>query len=175
MIPPQSIDTPLRTFSLAVYGRDGVAEECLELQERLNLDINLLLFVAFTGAVDGVRMELQDIAAANGVVANWHAQIVCALRRARRTLKSVNADVGNPLHDVNAALRTQVKAAELEAEKIEQAMLWQWSRREFAGRPRTDRDQALVANLLGILQFYGADAEAAVPRLRDAAAAYTQS
>jgi uncharacterized protein (TIGR02444 family) len=176
----QPLDTPLWAFSLAVYGSDGVEVECLELQERLSLDVNLLLFAAFSGAVEGVRLEMQDIAAANGAVADWHGEIVRALRRARRALKLVSTDADNPLRGASASLRAQVKTAELEAEKIEQAMLWQWSRQQFAGRPRSDRKPALAANLRGVLEFYGvaaaeADAAAAIPRLLDAAAAYSRS
>jgi uncharacterized protein (TIGR02444 family) len=176
----ESLDTPFWDFSVTVYERDGVADECLGLQERLNLDVNLLLFVAFSAAVEGVRLEMQDIAAANAVVADWHGEIVRTLRRARRALKPASNDADSPLHEANATLRAQVKIIELEAERIEQAMLWEWSRRQLTGRPRTDRDQALAANLRGVLEFYGvadgrAEAAAAVPHLLDAATTYSRS
>ena len=86
MTPSQPLDTPLWAFSLAVYAGDGVADECLELQERLNLDVNLLLFAAFVGAVEGVQLEARDIAAADTAVAGWHGEIVRVLRRTRRAL-----------------------------------------------------------------------------------------
>jgi uncharacterized protein (TIGR02444 family) len=174
--PSQPLNTPLWAFALAVYGRDGVADECLELQERLNLDVNLLLFAACVGAVEGVRLELQDIAAASAAVADWHSEIVRALRCVRRALKPPSADADNPLRGASTALRAQVKAAELEAEKIEQAILWQWSRRQLADRPRTDRNRALAANLSGVIEFYGVttDQAAAIPRLHFAAATYAR-
>ena len=180
MTPSQPLDTPLWAFSLAVYAGDGVADECLELQERLNLDVNLLLFAAFVGAVEGVQLEARDIAAADTAVAGWHGEIVRALRRTRRALKPANADAGNPLREASATLRTQVKAAELEAEKIEQAMLWQWSQARIAARPRGDRNRALAVNLRNVLEYYGvtsgeADPAAAIPNLLDAAAAYARS
>ena len=137
MTPSQPLDTPLWAFSLAVYGGDGVADECLDLQERLGLDVNILLLAAFIGAVEGVRLEVSDIAAANAEVAHWQADIVRPLRQVRRALKPMSAE----------GLRAQVKAAELEAEKIEQAMLWQWSRQQLADRPRSDRAGALADNL----------------------------
>lgn len=159
--PSQPLDTPLWTFSLAVYGGNGVADECLDLQERLGLDVNILLLAAFTGAVEAVQLESRDITAASAAVADWQSEIVRPLRQARRALKTASAE----------ALRAQVKASELEAEKIEQTMLWQWSRQHFANRPRIDRAGALANNLRGVLEFYGqaGDASAAVPRLRDAA------
>ena len=160
----QPLDTPLWAFSLAVYGGDGVADECLSLQERLGLDVNILLLAAFIGAVEGVRLESQDIAAASAAVADWQSEIVRPLRQVRRTLKPMSAE----------RLRAQVKAAELEAEKIELAMLWQWSRAELAGRPSIDGTGALTHNLRGVLEFYGAaePANTALPRLLAAAVAY---
>jgi uncharacterized protein (TIGR02444 family) len=173
----QPLDTPLWAFSLAVYGRDGVADECLDLQEHLSLDVNILLFAAFIGAVEGVQLSSQDIAAANAAVADWQSEIVRSLRRARRAHKLLSAEADHPPHQASAALRSQIKAAELEAEKIELAMLWQWSQPRLAGRPRIDRQQALAANLYRLLEFYGAAgthayATAALPRLLEAAATY---
>jgi uncharacterized protein (TIGR02444 family) len=178
--PSQPLDTPLWAFSLAVYGGDGVEGECLNLQERLNLDVNLLLFAAYIGAAKGVQLDGEDIATADAVVAGWHGEIVRALRRARRALKPASLDAGNPLHEPRATLRSQVKTAELEAERIEQAMLWQWSQSRFGSRPQGDRHRALAANLRGVLEFYDvasveADAAAAVPHLLKAAAAYSRS
>jgi uncharacterized protein (TIGR02444 family) len=180
MSTPKPLDTPLWTFSLTVYGSDGVADECLDLQERLKLDVNLLLFAAFVGAVEGVQLEKPDIAAANGIATCWHGEIVRALRRARRALKPASADTGNPLRAASAALRAQVKAAELDAEQIEQAMLWEWSQPRLTGRPRTSRDHALSANLRSVLEFYGdaasqMNAATVTPRLLDAATAYSRS
>ena len=165
------LETPFWAFSLAVYAADGVAEECLALQERLNLDVNLLLFAAYIGAVEGVRLERQDAADAQAVVAEWHNEIVRPLRAARQALKAPSTDVDNPLRAANATLRLQAKRAELESEKIEQAMLWRWSRQALAGRPRSD--DALVNNARGVLTLYG-DADARCPRLLDAAVRYTK-
>jgi uncharacterized protein (TIGR02444 family) len=163
------LETPFWAFSLAVYAADGVAEECLALQERLNLDVNLLLFAAYTGAVEGVRLAPPDVAAANVAVSDWHNEIVRPIRRARQALKAPSTDVDNPLQASNATLRLQVKRAELESEKIEQAMLWQWSRQALAGRSRNDG--ALAANIKSVLEFYGG-ADAPCPHLLKAAAGY---
>lgn len=167
-------DTPFWKFSLAVYAADGVADECLELQERLGLDVNLLLFAAYAGAVEGVRLEPQDVAAAAALVIGWHTGIVRMLRAVRRTLKPMSLDEKDPLQGSAAALRAQVKAAELDSEKIEQTTLWQWSRRQLDARNRTPRDAALTANLHAMLAHYDAAVahEAVPPRLRAAALAF---
>jgi len=174
-MPIRSADnSPFWRFSLAVYATDGVADECLELQERLGLDVNLLLFAAYTGAVEGVRLDAQDVAAAATLVGGWHTAIVRALRDVRRTLKPMSLDDKDPLHGAAAALRTQVKVAELDAEKVEQTMLWQWFRQHLDARTRTARHAALTANLHALLAHYDDVAAHAgmLPRLRAAALAF---
>ena len=171
----QTLDTPFWTFSLKVYGAPGVADECLALQERLGLDVNLLLFAAYMGAAEGVALDERDIAAAAGAVTAWHDETVRTLRGVRRGLKPLSLDARNPLRAEAALLRTKVKAAELAAEQIEQAMLWQW-RAQLAERGRGDPHAALAANIKAVLAHYGAaggtaDSGAAV-QLRAAALAY---
>jgi uncharacterized protein (TIGR02444 family) len=174
--PAPTFDTPLWAFSLAVYGAEGVASECLDLQERFKLDVNLLLFAAYAGAVEGIQLDEQDIAAAVAAVSAWHAEIVRALRSVRRALKPISLDDGNPLHPAAASLRAQVQAAELKAEKIELAMLWYWSRQHLAGRARGDAGTALAANLHALLAQFGAPAGSAAPaKLQIAASAFNGS
>jgi uncharacterized protein (TIGR02444 family) len=177
VIASPNLDHPFWTFSLAVYGAPGVADECLALQERLQLDVNLMLFVAYAGAVEGVRLDAAEIAAAAGMVATWQGDVVRALRQARRALKPFSLDAADPLHAQNATLRASVQAAELQAEKLEQAMLWAWSRQRFAACPRDNPGQALTGNLRALLEFYGlpddqAEPALILPLLFDAAMAY---
>jgi uncharacterized protein (TIGR02444 family) len=141
-------ENPLWTFSLVVYAEAGVQEECLALQERLALDVNLLLLCAYAG-VRGVTLSGNDVVAAAGAAAGWHGDVVRPLRMARRALKSVARDDA-------AALRAEVKTAELKAEQIEQAMLWGWWRERPAGAPADPR-AALAANVRRLLDHYHAD------------------
>ena len=167
--------SPLWSFSLAVYGRDGVAAECLELQRRHGLDINLLLFCAYLGAVEGVRIEGDDLAEAADAVASWHVDIVRQLRAARRGLKPWGSEDESEFSRQAEALRSQVKAAELEAERIEQAMLWDWSRRWPGRVPVAEPQEALAANIRAVLALSGAgprtDAAVVAARLYEAAQA----
>ncbi len=162
--------SPFWAFSLAVYAADGVAEECLGLQERLGLDVNLLLFAAYMGAVEGVRLTPAHIASAQSVVAEWHHDVVRPLRTARQALKATATATDDALQPAAAALRTQVKRSELEAEKIEQAMLWRWSRQHIHDLPR--EVDALTANLRDVLAAAG-DIDAPSPHLILAANAYS--
>ena len=84
----------------------------------------------------------------------WHEDIVKTLRVARRRLKTIE------LKDAEAAkaaaqLRSQVKAAELESERIEQAMLEQWAAARLAAWPRGNARDAVPANLQALLAAYG--------------------
>jgi uncharacterized protein (TIGR02444 family) len=172
-----ALDNPLWTFALAVYGAPGVADECLALQERLTLDVNLLLFVAYAGAVDGIRLDAADIAGVAGAVAPWHGDVVRPLRQARRALKPFSMNADHAFRAKSATLRATVKAAELDAEKLELAMLWTWSRQRLAARPRDNPRQAVSDNLRALMQFYGladdqADPALNSPLLFDAAIAY---
>jgi uncharacterized protein (TIGR02444 family) len=115
--PPLQLDNAFWRFSLAVYGAPGVAAECLALQEALEIDVNLLLFYAWLGAARRVSLTAGDIERARLLVQSWHAEAVRPLRSVRRRLKSFSSPESE-------ALRTRVKAIELDAEQVEQAMLF---------------------------------------------------
>ncbi|HEY5306484.1 MAG TPA: TIGR02444 family protein [Pseudolabrys sp.] len=146
--------SPFWDFSIAVYGTDAVADECLALQDEFGLDVNLLLLCAFVGARHGVALTADDIVSVRAEVEPWHKGIVSTLRDARRALKPVGSrdtDAGKAA----AELRTRVKAAELESERIEQAMLEQWAGSRLASRQRGEPATAVPANLQALLAAYG--------------------
>jgi uncharacterized protein (TIGR02444 family) len=152
------MSSPFWDFSIAVYGSHAVANECLALQDQFGLDVNLLLLCTFVGARHGVALTADDIASARAEVEPWHKGIVRTLREARRALKTVNSrdsDAGKAA----AELRTRVKAAELESERIEQAMLEQWAASRLASRPRGEPATAVPANLQALLAGYGIRSE----------------
>jgi hypothetical protein len=73
------------------------------------------------------------------------------------------------------ALRQNVKANELEAERIEQFMLWNWLRERNASLARAERGDALPTNIHALLAMYdacpsGATPQSVVPHLLRAAA-----
>ncbi len=177
MTDSEPLDNPFWTFTLAVYGSPGVAPECLSLQDRYELDVNLLLLAAYAGAVDSVTISIEDISAAFETIAQWHSDVVRSLREARRALKPMSEDQADPLRAAASALRTQTQKAEIDAERIEQAMLWAWMQQHLAERPRGNRETALAANLTAVLAFYRANAseEHAMPKLREAALRYMTS
>ncbi len=145
--------SPFWDFSIAVYHASAVQDECLSMQDRFGLDVNLILLCAFLGAVHGVTLTAEEIASVRQEVGQWHEQIVRPLRVVRRQLKTIK------LQDAGAAsaadLRTQVKAAELESERIEQILLERWSDARLKAWPQGKLRKAAVANLQTLLAAYG--------------------
>jgi uncharacterized protein (TIGR02444 family) len=144
------LDNAFWTFSLAVYAAPGVADECLAVQERYGVDVNILLFCAWLASGRNVALTPADIDAIGALVSGWHESAVKPLRGVRRYMKNV------PGGDV-AALRTRVKAAELEAEQIEQAMLYSYAKRQWPRAGNAALPAALWANLEAYLRARGYD------------------
>lgn len=147
------------SFSLAVYSDAAVQAECLDLQDRHGIDVNLLLFCAYAGAVRGAVVPDAELRAAAGLVDEWHKQIVQSLRQARRALKPFATDA-SAIAASAAALRTDVKAAELESERIEQTILEEWSTRRIAGWLRAEPAAAIAANIRNLFAIYRGSADA---------------
>ncbi len=111
---------PFWDFSLAVYGREGVAQACVALQDRRGLDVNLLLFCCWAGS-RGRRLDPADLEGLDEAVRPWQDAVVRPLRGIRRWLKTQAAAPGAPAH----RLREKIKADELQAEAVEQTLLAQ--------------------------------------------------
>ena len=150
--------SPFWNFSIAVYGASAVQDECLNLQDQLGLDVNLILLCAFLGAGHGVALTPNDIASARQVVGQWNEDIVKPLRTARRHLKTIELRDADTVKAA-AQLLAQVKASELESERIEQLMLEQWANARLAAWPRGKLRDAVVANLQALLAAYGVGPE----------------
>jgi uncharacterized protein (TIGR02444 family) len=73
-------ETQLRLwpFSLAVYHDNDVQKECLDLQDRHGIDVNMLLFCAFVGAVHGAIISEHDVRDALSLIGAWNANVWCA-------------------------------------------------------------------------------------------------
>ena len=106
-----NIESPFWTFSLRVYASDGVAAECLALQDRLGLDVNVLLFAAWLGIVRGVTLDEAEMERINKVAAGWSNDVVLPLRRriVEETQLQSNAMQVSPFRLV-AAKREEIDA-----------------------------------------------------------------
>lgn len=144
-------------FSLAVYGQPGMDAVCLDIQDRLGADVNLLLFALWAGAVCGVRLPKAERMRLSAEAAAWQRDVVAPLRGVRRHLKGVAGA---------EAFRQSVKDAELESERLEQTRLCRasglrpasadWAAAE-ANLRQLVRDERAVVLLLDAARHLGRD------------------
>jgi uncharacterized protein (TIGR02444 family) len=144
----ESAAAELWEFSLATYAAPGVADECLALQDRHGLDVNIALFCCWYGWSGRGRLTAAGIAAAEARVADWTRDVVVPLRAVRRALKPLAAPQA-------ATLRTSVKRLELDAEREEQRLLVAGA---AGASPAADPRRDAAANLDSYLLAHGAGA-----------------
>lgn len=102
-------------YACALYARPGVQAACLDMQDRLGLDVTLLLaccWAAERGAAPLAPALLRELVACTRP---WAAEVTAPLRALRRGLAAGPAEM--PLAS-RQHLRGQVQAVELEAERI---------------------------------------------------------
>jgi len=139
-------------FSLEVYAVPGVADECLSLQDRFGIDVNLLLFGAYMGR-QGVLLSRDDMAQTSTLVQAWYEHVVKPLRSARRATKQPpSVSTCKPVE----ALHKQIKALELVSENIEQDLLDEWMRTRARSSASSDAEAAIHGNIRRLLEFSGA-------------------
>jgi len=107
-------------YSLRVYRRPGVANACVALQDRLGVDVNMLLLATWTAA-HGTILAGRPLAAATSFSRTWSTNVVRPLRAVRRFLRAPTLP---PLPAVDRSdLQPKVARNELQAERIEQTVL----------------------------------------------------
>lgn len=138
---------PFWNFSLEIYALEGVAQACLDLQDRRGCDVNVLMFCTWLGASGRGTVSTERL---RGIIAEsqgWQRQIVQPLRAMRLGLKQSVWPGGIP-GETTAALRRKVADAELAAEHAEQLLLAshhpQPGNRDL---PVRDRLRAAIGNL----------------------------
>jgi uncharacterized protein (TIGR02444 family) len=114
-------------WALEAYGRPGAAEACLTLQDAHGQNVPYLLWAVWAEAADPAL--LADGAAA---ARRWDAAAVQPLRAVRRALKAACSPVDDGARE---ALREDVKAAELRAERLLLETLAGLSRSAGGGAP----------------------------------------
>lgn len=147
-------------FSLRVYRAPGVADECIDVQERYGIDVNAMLFCAWLAAERATVLTEADLASIREAVSDWHERAVKPLRAARQAMKGL-AGV--------EAIRTRTKGLELEAERIEQSKLFDLANLKWPAKESGIRDAALRGNLALFLRAHGVPSLDPVPALLRAA------
>jgi len=139
-IAEPSDDEALWRFSLAFYTRPGVSEALIQLQDRAELDVNLMLFALWLGVSGRSRLTREELEIADRIARPIRANVVEPLRALRRRLKP------DPDADVQR-LREGVKALELAAEKVIQERLGRTARTALGDTDPAARAAAARANL----------------------------
>lgn len=125
-------------FSVAVYGRPGVSQACLQLQDDYRVDVPLLLFALWAGHHRGVTLAPAEIAEIDKDISAWRDRVIRPIRDIRRLLKS---DTLGMDADATERFRSRVKKLELESEGLEIALL------ETRLPSRSDDGASAYANL----------------------------
>lgn len=97
-------------WALMAYGRPGVADACLSLQDDHAQNVPFLLWAAWAEVGDEALL-----ARAAEAARMWDALAVTPLRAVRRALKPPHPPVSDAARE---ALRDDIKAAELRAERV---------------------------------------------------------
>jgi len=158
---------PFWNFSLELYAGEGVAEACLDLQERRGCDVNILLYCCWLGVSGRPTLTAERLRAILKVSDIWQAEIVRPLRQVRRLLK--DKPWLDALPETVDAARRRVSEAELAAEHAEQLKL------ASLHAPPADRDRPAEKRLRSAVGNLGVYAVClgVVPDARDRAAVAT--
>ena len=97
-------------WSLKAYGREGVADACLALQDEHGQNVPFLLWAIWAETADPQRLAL-----AAEIARRWEQLAVAPLRAMRRSLKPALDGIPDA---ARKGLRDDVKAAELRAERV---------------------------------------------------------
>jgi uncharacterized protein (TIGR02444 family) len=130
--------SPLWRFSIKFYAVPGVAQACIELQDKANVDVNIL-FVLLWSATQGRAFNAADITEIERMIGPWRDIAVVPIRTIRRALKSPPAVLSA---ETAEGFRTRIKAVELEAERLQQEALYELAQSGRFGRPAKSPSEA---------------------------------
>jgi uncharacterized protein (TIGR02444 family) len=116
--------TPFWRFSLKFYRQAGVSDACIALQDGCGVDVNLLLFL-FWLASDDRQLAADEVQMLDDNVRDWRNLTIIPIRDARRKLKGAATLVAPEKQE---AFRTKVKAVELDAERLQQEALYDFTK-----------------------------------------------
>ena len=151
-VPSPSSGSPFWRFSLRFYRQPEVADACITLQEKVGVDVNLLLFLLWH-ATQKRALSAAEVAELERRIAPWRNTTVVPLRAMRRALKSPPTLVAGASAEL---FRTKIKAAELEAERLQQEAMHDLARPSLLGVEVSSREDAARANVATYAAMSGA-------------------
>jgi len=161
-------------FSLSVYAAPGVADECLDLQDRFGIDVNLLLFAAYTGS-QRLLLSSEELDRCSSLVQQWRDQVIRPLRDVRRAIKALPQQDGVQIQRQIEDIRGSIKSIELESEKVQQDLLFHWL--ENQKMPQTaDPERAIRSNIeTALRRLLSAQPSAGSPKLISASVEWAKN
>ncbi len=117
------LDEESWAFAARLYAEPGVADACLRLQVEAGVDVMLLLTVAFAAIDRGLLLSPAEIKELDTACRLWREQVVQPLRALRTALKSGPSPAPSVATE---RLRSQVKASELVAERVQNDLSAEW-------------------------------------------------
>jgi len=145
-------------YSIRVYGLPQVSHHCLRLQDAFDFDVNLLLFACWHGHTHG-EFSADLLHEARIFSQLWSKNLVQPLRQTRRWMKSP-AEIEALLQTNESTrnsfqrLREQVKALELEAEKLQETILESLVPTKSRDLTPEQKRAATTANVRRLAQSY---------------------
>jgi uncharacterized protein (TIGR02444 family) len=131
------------TFVVDLYARPGISQACLELQDRLDVDVSFLLTILFYAKHRGMNFSVDEIASLDRSISAWRDEVIRPLRRLRRRLKA--ADL---LKSSTEELYRRIKADELLAERLEIGELEQLLEKMPAAQSTFDAKRDVVERVV---------------------------
>lgn len=107
-------------FSLEFYGREGISDLCLRLQDEGGFDVDYVLLAFWMGLSGRGRLSDAELEAGLKATTPWNEGVVKVLRQVRRTLKHAP---GAAPAEAATNFRKEILAQELEGERIEHMIL----------------------------------------------------
>jgi uncharacterized protein (TIGR02444 family) len=135
--------SPFWQFSVTFYAVPGVSPACVELQDRAKVDVNILFFLLWN-ATQGRALSKADLAEVERALGPWRDMAVVPLRQVRRALKAPPASMPA---DAAEGFRTRIKSVELEAERLQQEVLYDLAQSGRLGRAISPPPEAARASV----------------------------
>jgi uncharacterized protein (TIGR02444 family) len=140
--PPVS-KSPFWQFSVKFYATPGVAQACIDLQDKAGVDVNILFFLLWN-ATQLRTLNNAEVAELERNIGAWRDMAVVPLRNVRRALKTP-PDVMSPQEA--EGFRTRIKAIELEAERLQQEAMYGLAQSGRIGSPAASKIEAARASV----------------------------
>ncbi|MEE9451284.1 MAG: TIGR02444 family protein [Gammaproteobacteria bacterium] len=129
---------PFWEFSIAMYSQQEAKQGCLALQERLSMNVNIILFICWLAQTGRGRLQRNDFIKITHLLNRWHNAITQTLRGLRRLISK--AFIPQNIQ----ACKQDILSQEIAAEQIEQLMLAKHFE-QLSSAPRTTLQKATDA------------------------------